>query len=182
MPFELDPLRALDVPEGASVLRRYGDGTLALWREDRERGTLEMLAWNGIDEPRTVWSCSACRTTLHQRTPEYEEVLLVRWDPEQTEVWRFTFAGEPPLRLGSRLYAQEVLDDGRILAVLVDETHDRGPLLLTSGPDDAVLLAADVDVRSILFTIGLETPGEVAYAAVEADGASTLHRARLAPR
>lgn len=177
----LDPLRALDLPADATLLRQQDDGTLWLERGQPEPGEYEQLLWREGEAPQSVLTCSPCRAAVHERAGTYSSVLLETAEPGRSELWRLDRAGGPPRLIGNALGTGTVLEDDRVLSVRVGDDREHGPLLLAHdlGEDD-VTLAPMVDVSSIQWTLGLGAPDEIAYEEVHGNGTATLYRARLA--
>jgi hypothetical protein len=73
-----------------------------------------------------------------------------------------------------------VLDDDRVLSVHVGSDREHGPLLAHELGEDDMVIAPNVDISAIGFTLGFDAPDEVVYEAVDEDGTSTLERVRLA--
>jgi hypothetical protein len=179
--WRLDPLRELDVPEGTTIKLQRDDGLMWLERREPEQGVFELLLWAEGEAPQLAWSCPSCTTTVESRSNGYVEMLVQTPDPDRRELWRFDAAGSPPLLLGNAMHSATMLDDGRLLTVVVGDDDEHGPLMLRDGEDDpGVTLVENVDRASITFTDNLEVPGEIVYEAALADGTHGLFRAQLA--
>lgn len=178
--YRLDPVRALELPAGTSVVRLRDDGLLWLERNEPALDVVELLLWREGEAPQSEWACPSCRALVIERTDAYSGYLMQTADPEQQEMWRIERAGGPPRLVGNALGAGTVLDDGRVLSVHVGDDGEHGPLLVAHelGEDD-VTLAPRVSISAIRFTLGFDAPDELVYEAVDDDGTSSLQRVRL---
>lgn len=179
--FRLDPLRALALPEGTDLLMVRDDGSFWLQRRDFTLGTYELLTWREGEAPRSELVFAPAVLVSTSRTDTYLDVRVELDEAEHDEVWRLDPAGGRPRMVGNSFIGGIVLDEDRVLTVLVDEDLQQGPLLLIDEASESeVTLVPRVDPFSIWFTLGFAAPGEIVYEEEHDDGTSSLARARLA--
>jgi len=180
--FGIEPVREIAIPRGTLLSWQRDDGRSWLQEHDRDQRELRLWLWHEGAEPQLEWSCTECDWILSARTDGYFEYLIELSDPERNEMWRFEDAGGPPRMVGNAPHVSHVMDDDRVLTVLMDEDDRYGELVLLDEEGVPVeTIETDANRFSAHFTIGYDVPGEIVYEARHPDGTSSLYRARLAP-
>lgn len=180
--FRVDPLRELSPPEEMHIARVRDDGMIWLGRHDEASGEYELLRWREGEAPQPAWRCTWCSVASSERGTDHIEVLVSTARQQRYQLWRIDDAGGPARMLASEVGPEHrLMDDGRVLTVLVGGDLLYGPLVVYDGMGGSgQTISSRVARRASVFSWAYDLPGEVVYEAVPEGGVHALYRARLA--
>jgi len=183
--FRADPARELVAPTDTRIEVVRADGLVWLGLH-HTNDDYELLRWHEGEAPQSAMTCTDC--TLSQRGSDFIDVLVNAGFTGRYELWRLDDSGGPARQLASPVgLTYRVMDDGRVVTVLVGQDFEFGALELVNGSEgDSVTLAPRVNLFASLIDAlsdGLhdDTPDEILYEAWPSHGTHAVYRARLSP-